>query len=548
MRWKGSFDGRMVIVVSLAVALMVSCDQRAPAPEKLGLEQAPTAQSTARAAEPSGEVPAQKRNVFQSPLAGAWYEADAETLRKQIDQYLANASGEKLKDVCALILPHAGYRWSGQTAAYGVRQLQGRTFRRVIVLGPSHRVPMENVASVPDYTHYATPLGEVPLDTAFIERLRRYPQFQNIPYAHQGEHSVQIELPLLQHVLGRFQFVPIVVGQLDQPTMRRMGNILHGLVDDQTLVVASSDFTHYGPNYGYQPFRGDVADNLKKLDMGAWKQIRQKDLGGFFGYIAQTGTTICGRHAIGVLLSMLPDDAEAHLLHYDTSGHVGGDYTNSVSYLAIAFTGRWPKGEPAELGSGLGRRALSTEDKQKLLKLARLTLSYALEHSKVPLPSDLDVEITGPMKQIAGAFVTLKKHGELRGCIGEIFPIRPLYKAVMAQAINAGLADRRFPPVRASELDEIEFEISVLTPPHSVSSYKDIVIGRHGIVLKKDGRSAVFLPQVAVEQGWDLETTLNHLARKAGLQEDAWREGASFDVFEAIVFSESELESKHGGR
>ena len=501
------------------------------------------------ATEPAGRRPqAETRNVFRSPLAGAWYEADAEQLRKQIDQYLAKASGEPLRNVCALILPHAGYRWSGQTAAYGIRPLQGRKFRRVIVLGPSHRVPMENVASVPDYTHYATPLGEVPLDRAFIDRLRKYPQFQTIPYAHQGEHSVQIELPLLQHVLGEFRFVPIVVGQLDQPTMRRMGTILHGLVDDQTLVVASSDFTHYGPNYGYQPFHEQIAENLKKLDMGAWERIRAKNLSGFFDYIAQTGTTICGRYAIGVLLAMLPEDAEAHLLHYDTSGRVGGDYTNSVSYLAIAFTGQWPKGEPAALESGSSRRALSADDRAKLLKLARMTLTYALQHSKVPLPSDLNVEITGPMKQIAGAFVTLKKHGQLRGCIGEIFPIRPLYKAVMAQAINAGLADRRFPPVQASELDEIEFEISVLTPPHSVSSYKQIVIGRHGIVLKKDGRSAVFLPQVAIEQGWDLETTLNHLARKAGLPEDAWREGASFDVFEAIVFSESELEQKHGGR
>ncbi|HID23498.1 MAG TPA: AmmeMemoRadiSam system protein A, partial [Planctomycetaceae bacterium] len=419
---------------------------------------------------------------------------------------------------------------------------------RVIVIGPSHRVPMENVASVPDYTHYATPLGQTPLDTAFIERLRRYPQFQTIPYAHQGEHSVQIELPLLQQVLGRFQFVPIVVGQLDRPTMRRMGHILHGLVDEQTLVVASSDFTHYGPNYGYQPFRSDVAENLKKLDMGAWKHIRHKDLDGFFRYVAQTGTTICGRYAVGVLLAMLPQAAEAHLLHYDTSGRVGGDYTNSVSYLAIAFAGRWAKAEPVAPENGSARRALSAEDKAKLLELARRTLSYVLEHSRVPLPSDLDVEITGPMKQIAGVFVTLKKHGRLRGCIGEIFPIRPLYKAVMAQAINAGLADRRFPPVRASELDEIEFEISVLTPPRSVSSYQDIVIGRHGIVLKKAGRSAVFLPQVAVEQGWDLEATLNHLARKAGLTQEAWREEASFDVFEAIVFSESELRPKHGDR
>jgi hypothetical protein len=353
---------------------------------------------------------------------------------------------------------------------------------------------------------------------------------------------VQIELPLLQHVLGTFKFVPIVVGQLDLKTTRRMGRIISGLIDERTLVIASSDFTHYGLNYGYVPFVRDVPERIKKLDMDAWEHIRNKDLDGFFDYIDRTGATICGRHAIGLLLAMLPSDAEGHLLHYDTSGRISGDWSNSVSYLTVAFTGKWPKREPVKVDEQKQERIdLSVDEKRKLLRLARATLKFALEHGRVPSVEELGIEVTPALEQIAGAFVTLHKHGRLRGCIGEIVPTRPLYKAVMAQAINAGLRDTRFAPVSLAELAEIDFEISVLTPPEPVSSYKEIIIGKHGIVLEKSGASAVYLPQVAAEQGWDLDTTLTNLSRKAGLPPDAWRSDCSFRVFEAIVFSEKEL-------
>jgi AmmeMemoRadiSam system protein B/AmmeMemoRadiSam system protein A len=487
------------------------------------------------------EVPresAESSRVFVSPLAGAWYDADKEKLADEIDEYVAKATGERLDNVCALILPHAGYRYSGPTAAYAVRQVRGRSFKRVIVMGPSHRTRLENVASVPDFTHYATPLGRVPLDRPFIAELRKHRLFQNVPRAHEDEHSVQIELPLLQRALGDFPFVPIVVGELDRPTVRRMAAVLRGLIDSQTLVVASSDFTHYGRNYGYVPFRDDVPDNLKKLDTGAFDLIGKKDVDGLFDYIDETGTTVCGRYPIGVLLSMLPADARVHRLHYDTSGRMLGDYSNSVSYGAFAVTGKWPVTQrvvPKPEAS-----SLSPADKARLLKLARGTLTYVLENWRMPTPEQLNVEVTPAMKQVSGVFVTLHKEGELRGCIGEIFPARPLYKGVIAQAINAGLNDRRFPRVKSSELGEIDFQISVLTPPCPVTSVADIVVGKHGVVLKKAGRSAVFLPQVAVEQNWDRETMLTHLAQKAGLPGDGWREGASFDVFEAIVFDEED--------
>ncbi len=531
-------------LVVCAAASLVSCQRTGPAesggpaasdtPNQNDASGVP--RSVANQVPPPEDLPKLADREFISPLAGTWYDADRQALIEEIDGYLSQVTGKPLEDVCALILPHAGYRYSGPTAAYALHQVQGRLFQRVVVIGPSHRVPLENMASVPDFTHYTTPLGRVPLDVQFLAKLRKYPEFQSITHAHEGEHSVQIELPLLQQILGDFQFVPIIVGDLDRSAVRRIGRILRGLVDAQTLVVASSDFTHYGDNYGYVPFTEDVPENLKKLDEGAIEQLCHKNVDGLFDYIDKTGATICGRCAIAVLLSMLPADAKVHALHYETSGQMVGDYSNSVSYVAAAVTGKWkpvPAAEPSA-----NSQELSVKDKERLLKLARGSLTYVLEHWEMPTPEQLNVEITSGMEGIAGVFVTLHKHGELRGCIGEIFPSRPLYKGVMTQAVNAGLKDYRFPQVEPAELDEIDFEISVLTPPRSVPSVDEIVIGRHGVVLKKAGSSAVFLPKVAVEQGWDLETMLAHLSQKAGLPADAWREGATFDVFEAIVFGE----------
>jgi AmmeMemoRadiSam system protein B/AmmeMemoRadiSam system protein A len=482
------------------------------------------------------EVPPSARNVFVSPLAGRWYEADKDRLSAMIERYLANVQGEPPAHVQALVLPHAGYLYSGQTAAYGVKQLVGRRFSRVIVMGPSHRVPMENMASVPAITHYVTPLGEIPVDVAFVAALKEYPVFRSVSMADEHEHSVQIELPLLQHVLGPFLLAPIVVGQLDRETVSQMAKILLSLIDPDTLVVASSDFTHYGPNYGYVPFGEPVAENLERLDMKAFENIQKKDAAGLANYIEETGTTICGQHPIEILLTMLPAESQVHLIHYDTSGRVTGDFTNSVSYLSIAFTGSWSKGEPATKPAG--SPPLSEEDKKKLLELARGTLCFFIEHRRVPQPEELGIEVTPAMKVIAGGFVTLTKGGELRGCIGEIEPRRPLYRVVMGHAVDAAFNDYRFSPVDLSEVPELHFEISALTPPQPVASYQDIVIGKHGIVLEKEGRSAPFLPQVAPRQGWDLQETLTHLSMKAGLPPDAWREGASLTVFEAVVFGE----------
>ena len=513
----------VLAVIDGAVGLRL---MRAPAPERS------LAVSETQAA---GDAKPMQKAVFRSTLAGTWYKADAGALRADLAGYFQKAQVEPKEDVIGLVLPHAGYEYSGPTAAYGVQSL-GRSYKRVVVIGPTHRLPMEDMFSVPRETHYETPLGEVPLDVEFIQKLLKYPLFQNVPAAYQQEHSVQIEVPLLQQKLGKFQLVLIVAGQCSYESVAKAAEILASLVDADTLVVASSDFTHYGAQYQYVPFTKDIPENLKKLDMGACEFIQKLDAKGLLDYRDRTGATICGCVPVAVLLAMLDKDVKPEVVRYTTSGALTGDYSTSVSYLAVTFRGKW--GSPPSPASAASPNALTPEDKKQLLSLVRQAIRYGLDHQKVPEASDLNFTASEAMKPPRAAFVTLKKNGQLRGCIGDIFPQRPLYKSVIGNAIYAAFGDRRFPQLQKDEFDQIKVEISALTVPSPVASPYEIRIGTDGMVLNKDGRSAVFLPQVAPEQGWNLETTLQNLSMKAGLPPDAWKEGASFLVFQADVFGE----------
>ncbi len=512
----------ILFVCTFVLFFVQGCRKKAPPP-------------TEEIAEP--EKPKRVKVVLRSPLAGKWYSADAEILGKQIDAFFEKAGAEPINNVIALVLPHAGYQFSGQTAAFGLKTAD-KKYKRVVIIGPSHRVPMEEVLSVPRATDYETPLGRIPLDVEFIDKLLKYSMFQNVPQTHRYEHSVQIELPLLQHRQKDFQLVPIVAGVCSLETISKVGKILKGLVDDETLVIASSDFVHYGRNYGYVPFTENIPEQIRKLDMGAYEYIARLDSKGFLEYKRRTGATICGYIPVAILLSMLGNGVETDLIKYTTSGEVTGDYSNSVSYLSVFFSGTW--GNCLEIKPQASNPKLTEEDKEQLLTLARQSINYALRHRRIPETSELGVTISDTMKETRAVFVTLKRNHQLRGCIGDIFPQRPLYKSVVINAVNAALNDRRFLPVIRAECNDITIEISALTVPGSVSSPDQIRIGTDGVVLNKDSRSAVFLPQVAPEQGWDLNQTLTQLSLKAGLPADAWKEGASFLVFQAVVFSEGQ--------
>jgi AmmeMemoRadiSam system protein B/AmmeMemoRadiSam system protein A len=496
---------------------------------------------------PTGEIIQLKKEepaempkiVLRSSLAGTWYSADAETLAEQIEGFFQEAQVKPINNVIALILPHAGYQYSGQTAVCGLKTTN-RKYERIIIIGPSHRIPMEEILSVPRVTHYETPLGQIPLDVEFINKLLKYSLFQNVPQAHKNEHSVQIELPLLQYSRKDFKLVPIVAGTCSLQTITKAGNILRSLVDKETLVIASSDFVHYGRSHLYVPFTENIPEQIKELDMGAYEYIAALDAKGFLEYKYKTGATICGYIPIAVLLSMLDEPVGAELINYTTSGELTGDFTNSVSYLSVAFSGSWQNNPEIKPQANNPELELTEDDKKQLLALARKTIVYALRTQRVPQASELGVSISDAMKCPRAAFVTLKKHSQLRGCIGDIFPQRPLYKSVIRNAINACVNDRRFLPVTEEECNDITIEISALTPPEPVASSNEIRIGIDGVVLSKDGHSAVFLPQVAPEQGWDVNQMLTQLSLKAQLPADAWKEGASFLVFQAVVFGESE--------
>jgi len=181
---------------------------------------------------------------------------------------------------------------------------------------------------------------------------------------------------------------------------------------------------------------------------------------------------------------------------------------------------------------------LTPEEKKTLLRLARTSLHLLVKEQKELTSLPEGFELTGRLKGPAGVFVTLEKDKELRGCIGYIDPVGPLYQSVMENAIAACSRDYRFQPVEASELDRIKIELSVLTPKQEIKRIEEFIPGKHGIMIEKQGRRAVFLPQVAAEQRWNREETLRHLCLKAGLAPDAWNKGARFWVFTAEVFGE----------
>ena len=481
-----------------------------------------------------GEPKAEKAR--RSVLAGSWYEGTKAGLEKEVDAYLHKIPPVfEERRVLGLISPHAGYVYSGQAAAYGYARVKGADIDRVVILAPSHRVGFRGI-SVPDYTHYETPLGRVPVDRESCKRLLSEEGFTTVERAHTEEHSLEIQLPFLQRVVGDFELVPMVVGEIGPDDYEALGRAVASVVDARTLVVASSDFTHYGPRFGYVPFEDDVKENLKALDMGAVEKILARNREGFVRYRTETGATICGACPIGLLMEVMPASAEPELLAYYTSGDVTGEWDHSVSYVSLAFFE--PAAEEPEQETPHAGGELSAEDRTILLDLARRTLRSVADTNRTPDVDERELGGSSVLTSERGVFVTLKKDGRLRGCIGHILPQGPLYRGVIENAFNAGWRDHRFPPLQASEIPELDIEISVLSVPVQVGGPEDIRIGEHGVILHKSGRSAVFLPQVAPEQGWDVEDTLTHLAMKAGLPPDGWRSGAEFSVFTAEVFHE----------
>jgi AmmeMemoRadiSam system protein B/AmmeMemoRadiSam system protein A len=494
-------------------------------------------------------------------LAGTWYpdgRARLLTTTHLLMRITSSALSLPEKPV-ALVVPHAGWNYSGAAAAAAYRLLGRDDYDRVVVLAPSHHGRFRGYA-LDDAAAYRTPLGEIPLCKGMTKALTGG-AVQVVPDVAEPEHAVEIELPFLQAALDRFCLVPILVGETRAEDERAFAESLATLDDGRTLFVFSSDFAHYGPRFGYTPFGALTPATRKKvreMDGRAIDLLSQGNATGFRAYLNETGNTICGRHGLRTMLELLPriaPEARSVLLaHYASFDLPGMQDENSVTYVTMAFV-RGPEAPllgtplvtlPRLEAASLDAPPVSQEAGEALVRLARAALDTQLAGRK-ELERALAGWPTGPEHELSrGVFVTLnrmdpdeiRQHGRLRGCIGEVEPRFPLYFGTVQAAVDAALNDPRFEPVSAFELGRLEVEVTVLSPRHPVESWRDIEIGTHGIVLEKGDKGAIFLPQVAVENKWTLPQTLTALSKKAGLPADGWKEGARFSVFTGQVFGE----------
>lgn len=469
--------------------------------------------------------------IRQPVLSGSWYPADPTDLATAVDGYLAGAdpslrpAGRPL----VAVIPHAGYVYSGSTAGKLMGLLRDNPPRRIILLAPNHRIALDSIALSGAWA-FATPLGTVGVDQSTVKQLIENKTFTINNRSHAEEHAIEIQLPLIQRTWPDDVplIIPMLVPSLSPDQHRKAAATLATLATDDTLFLVSTDFTHYGASYGYIPFTENLPAALEELDSGAILRILAADPMGLLEYGEATGITMCGLAAAAIALGTgLPEGYEGALIDYSRSGDRDGDYSLSVSYASIL------------LCTGSDER-LNDMEKRFLRDVARHAMESAVRGQQpkdsLKLAAEAGIDLSTRMTSQRGAFVTLTTNGRLRGCIGYIEGIKPLVDAVAENGRSAAVGDPRFSPVGVEELADIDIEISALTPLVPVAGHEDIVIGRHGVVLVKGGLRAVFLPQVAPEQGWDRDTTLTHLSLKAGLEPDAWREGCEFLVFEADVF------------
>lgn len=281
-------------------------------------------------------APCEEAANCKPPLYG-WYEGSPESLMNQINSFFSKIKESEVKGrIWALIVPHAGYTYSGQAAAYGYKLLQNQDYQRIIIMGPSHYIGFHGI-SFSKFDCYKSPIGVMEIDQAAYKSLSQNPLFTLIEKADEREHSLTIQVPFLQKTVSKAKIVPLIVGELKKEDYEKVAKSILSIMDDKTLIVVSSDFTHYGFNFRYMPFRNNVKENIRKLDFGAIDKIIDRDFKGFLEYQEQTGATICGYRPIVILLKMLPEHVKGKVLKYYTSGDLMGDYRSSVSYACIAF-------------------------------------------------------------------------------------------------------------------------------------------------------------------------------------------------------------------
>jgi MEMO1 family protein len=484
------------------------------------------------AAVAAGPLAAPRAGVRPPAVAGSFYPGDPGELAKTVDALLARpASQVDAQGIVALVAPHAGYQFSGSVAANSYAALKGRKVRRVVVIAPSHYESFA-FSSVYDGEAYATPLGEIPVDREFARQLAARNSFiklasnGHISSGERGEHALEVQLPFLQRALGSFQVVPVVMGTQDYQASRALGVALARLIrGPDTLIVASSDLSHFHPY--------DQAVQLDRATLGA---IEQWDYLTLSHNLEGRTWEACGGGPIvaAMIAAERLGATQAKVLRYANSGDITGDRTRVVGYGSVALMRSPQKAQKPRAQ----RIAFSPDEQQQLLRLARKSVETAVHEGKLFEPPAVT---NAALASARGAFVTLTKKSQLRGCIGYTVPVKPLYLTVRDVAAFAALRDSRFPPVAERELGDLEYEISVLTPFRRMQDVNELRIGEHGLLVRRGDQIGVLLPQVATEQRWDKKTFLEQACLKAGLPENAWRdEDTDVFLFSATVFGERE--------
>jgi len=472
-------------------------------------------------------------------VAGKFYPESAAVLKLAIEKFMQDALPQRVKEPLAIVVPHAGYIYSGQICADGYSQVRNRATDVVVILGTNHTTPGLRKIALSPGDGFRTPLGIASVDKEAVAALiAADPDCAADNRPHLREHSVEVQVPFIQILFPKAKIIPAIVGEADPALAGRFGAALAKvLAGRRALVVASSDLSHYPSAEDANVVDKKTLEAIASLDPTAFRAtVRTQEANRVRGL----DTCACGEAPImaAMAASRAMGATGGQVVSYAHSGDLPiGERERVVGYGAVVFTaGREIPPPVATAAPAAADRNLAPADKKALLALARETISRYLTAQVVPLPRGLS---PAAMEQ-RGVFVTLKKHGDLRGCIGRMVPDRPLATLVGAMALQAAFEDRRFRPVTLDEVPKLEVEISVLTPMKPVSGSSEIVVGRDGVLLRKGGRSAVFLPQVAPEQGWKRDEMLNNLARKAGLPEQAWQEGAQLSTFQALVFSEAD--------
>ena len=466
---------------------------------------------------------------------GNWYPNTRSSLDTMLNKLFKGTQKNVKRDkIKALIAPHAGYYYSGRCAAKAYACLKNnQDVDLVFILGIAHRANIYG-ACVSEYSFNSTPLGKIPVNTDITGKLSREIHFTLNNNIMLYEHSIETQLPFLQRILqGRkFKIVPILFGKLYKEDFQTMADTIKKYITKNSLVIASTDLTHYGEAFGFVPFKENIKNKLAKLDYGVINTILSQNFDKYYAYKRETGITMCGFTPVGILLKLFPEkNTRLQLIDYYKSGDLNNNYSLSVSYASFIAI------EKKEVNT---KNTLNVREQKVLLQLARKSLTLYLTHKKIPDIGRLKIPLTPDLKEKRGVFVTLKKEGELRGCIGYITGIAPLYKGVVQNTINAAVKDPRFLPVKKKEVPHLSISISVMTPLQKITNYRKIRLGTDGVIIKKGYRQAVYLPQVATETGWSLDQFLASLCIKAGLGKNDYKlKGMTFFVFQAQVFSES---------